>query len=111
VAAAPTASLPTGRARVVELGRALCADPAVLLLDEPSSGLDAAETAALGDAVRRAVAARGMGVVLIEHDMSLVLSLCERLMVLDFGRCIAAGATADVAASDEVRAAYLGVAG
>ena len=100
--------LPTGRARVVELARALCGEPAVLLLDEPSSGLDAVETAALGAAIRRAAAHGGMGVVLIEHDMSLVLSLCERLLVLDFGSAIAAGPTAEVAALDVVREAYLG---
>ncbi|MDQ2651146.1 MAG: ABC transporter ATP-binding protein [Actinomycetota bacterium] len=102
------ADLPPGTARVLELGRALCADPELLLLDEPSSGLDVNETMALADHVVDAVRTRGVGVVLIEHDMSMVLTICERLYVLDFGQCIAAGPTAEVAALPVVRDAYLG---
>ena len=100
--------LPVGTARVVQLAIALCGDPHVLLLDEPSSGLDASETAALGDHVARAVGDRGFGVVLIEHDMSLVLRLCTRLHVLNFGVVIASGPTADVERMPAVRDAYLG---
>ena len=102
------AELPPGLARLVELGRALCAQPSMLLLDEPSSGLDRTETAALAAHVVAAARTRELGVVLIEHDMTTVLSICERLYVLDFGACIAEGATADVARRPEVRDAYLG---
>jgi ABC-type branched-subunit amino acid transport system ATPase component len=103
-----TGGQPLGIARLIELGRAMCASPTVLLLDEPSSGLDAMETAVFADVLRKAVADRHVGVLLIEHDMSLVLDLCERVTVLDFGKEIAAGPTAEVANREEVRAAYLG---
>jgi branched-chain amino acid transport system ATP-binding protein len=102
--------LPPGIARLLELGRALCAQPDLLLLDEPSSGLDVAETASLADHIVGAVRSRGLGVVLIEHDMTMVLTICERLYVLDFGECIAAGPTAEVAGLPVVRDAYLGTA-
>jgi branched-chain amino acid transport system ATP-binding protein len=100
--------LPPGSARLVELGRALCAAPTMLLLDEPSSGLDVRETAVLAGHVVDAVRTRGLGVVLIEHDMTMVLGICERLYVLDFGACIAEGPTAEVARLPVVRDAYLG---
>ena len=102
------ADLPPGLARLVELGRALCAEPAMLLLDEPSSGLDVSETAALADHIAGAVRGRDLGVMLVEHDMAMVLGICERLYVLDFGVCIAAGPTAEIARLDIVREAYLG---
>ncbi len=102
------ADLPPGLARLVELGRALCAEPAILLLDEPSSGLDVTETAALAERISAAARGRDLGVVLIEHDMAMVLGICERLYVLDFGACIAEGPTAEVASSPVVREAYLG---
>ncbi len=101
-------ALPVGAARVVQLASALCAEPRILLLDEPSSGLDASETAALGEHVARAVHERGFGVVLIEHDMSLVLPLCSRLHVLNFGEVIASGPTTEVEQMPVVRDAYLG---
>jgi ABC-type branched-subunit amino acid transport system ATPase component len=107
-AATLSADLPPGSARLLELGRALCAQPAVVLLDEPSSGLDVAETSAFGRTLRAVVADLGIGIVLVEHDVSLVMELCERLYVLDFGRCIASGPAAEVAASPAVREAYLG---
>jgi branched-chain amino acid transport system ATP-binding protein len=106
----PAGDLPLGTARLVEFGRALCARPSLLLLDEPSSGLDASETAAFGTHLRVAVRERGVGVLLIEHDMALVLAVCERLHVLEFGRLIASGPSAEVAQLPEVRAAYLGTA-
>ena len=108
VAEERAADLPPGLARLVELGRALCAQPAMLLLDEPSSGLDCRETAALAEHIVDAVRTRGLGVVLIEHDMTMVLGICERLYVLDFGVCIAEGPTAEVAQLPDVRDAYLG---
>jgi ABC-type branched-subunit amino acid transport system ATPase component len=108
VADVRAADLPPGLARLVELGRALCARPTMLLLDEPSSGLDGSETASLADHVVGAVRSRGIGVVLVEHDMTMVMNICERLYVLDFGRCIADGPTAEVARLPAVREAYLG---
>jgi branched-chain amino acid transport system ATP-binding protein len=108
VAEVRAADLPPGLARVVELGRALCAQPSMLLLDEPSSGLDVSETAALAAHIATAARSRDLGVVLIEHDMTMVRTLCQRLYVLDFGRCIAEGSTAVVASLPEVRDAYLG---
>jgi ABC-type branched-subunit amino acid transport system ATPase component len=107
-ASRPAADLPPGAARRLEFGRAMCARPQLLLLDEPSSGLDVGETSEFGEVIKRAVAERGVGIVLVEHDVSLVVSLCARLYVLEFGRCIADGPTARVAASPAVRAAYLG---
>jgi branched-chain amino acid transport system ATP-binding protein len=108
VATERAADLPPGVARLVELGRALCGRPTMLLLDEPSSGLDVGETAALAAQIVRAVQRGGLGVVLIEHDMTMVLGICERLYVLDFGVCIAEGPTAVVAQMAVVREAYLG---
>jgi ABC-type branched-subunit amino acid transport system ATPase component len=108
VAGAAAGDLPPGLARVVELGRALAGGPDLLLLDEPSSGLDVAETAELAGHIVDAVRDRGIGVVLIEHDMTTVMSICERLYVLDFGACIAQGPTAEVARMATVREAYLG---
>jgi branched-chain amino acid transport system ATP-binding protein len=99
--------LPTGQARLVELARALATHPAVLLLDEPASGLDDRETAALAD-VLRGLAADGIAVVLVEHDVHLVMRVCELVHVLDFGRLLFRGAPDEVRKSDAVVAAYLG---
>ena len=82
--------LPTGTARLVELGRALATHPRVLLLDEPSAGLNEAETPPSG-ALLRDLAGTGLAVLLVEHDMAFVMGTCERIHVLDFGRIIAAG--------------------
>jgi ABC-type branched-subunit amino acid transport system ATPase component len=99
--------LPTGTARLVELGRALATQPRVLLLDEPSAGLNESETSTLGDLLRE-VAGSGLAVLLVEHDMQFVMGTCERIHVLDFGRIISVGTPKDVQADETVRAAYLG---
>jgi ABC-type branched-subunit amino acid transport system ATPase component len=98
----------TGQGRLVELARALARRPRILLLDEPSSGLDVAESAAFGQLLVDLVSQRGLGILMIEHDMSLVLNICHWIQVLDFGRPIMAGGPDDVRNSEEVRAAYLG---
>jgi branched-chain amino acid transport system ATP-binding protein len=109
VADEPTDLLPTGLARLVELARALATAPSVLLLDEPSSGLNQEETAELGR-VLRDLAGRGMAVLLVEHDMSLVMNVCDHVSVLDYGVVIASGDPATVQADPAVQAAYLGAA-
>ena len=103
----PVGSLPTGQARLVELGRALAARPSVLLLDEPASGLDENETEDFGDLLIH-LAAAGLGILLVEHDISLVMRVCEQLSVLDFGQVIAQGPPSEIRADESVLAAYLG---
>jgi len=100
--------LPIGQRRLVELARALAGDFQLLLLDEPSSGLDHKETAQFGEVVLEIVRQDGRGVLLVEHDMSLVRTVCEYSYVLDFGTLIEQGPTHEVLASPRVRAAYLG---
>jgi ABC-type branched-subunit amino acid transport system ATPase component len=99
--------LPTGTARLVEVARSLASKPRVLLLDEPSAGLNENETSALGSLLRD-LASDGLGVLLVEHDMSFVMGACDHIHVLDFGRLIAAGSPGDIQANPDVRAAYLG---
>ncbi|MCU1389583.1 MAG: branched-chain amino acid transporter ATPase/permease [Ilumatobacteraceae bacterium] len=101
-------ALSTGERRLVELARCLAGPFELLLLDEPSSGLDRAETSLFADVLERVVAERGCGILLVEHDMSLVLRVCSNIFVLDFGQLIFEGAPGDVAASPVVRSAYLG---
>ena len=108
VADAPIEALSLGRGRLVEVGRALMTEPKLLLLDEPSSGLDAAETAALADTLRTVQSHRATAVLLVEHDVEFVRNFATRLYVLDFGTLIAAGPTREVLDSTEVRRAYLG---
>ena len=102
------AALSVGQRRLVELARVHAGGYRMLLLDEPSSGLDPAETARFGAIVRGLVAESGAGVLLVEHDMSLVMEVCDYLYTLDFGRLIFAGTPAETRASAAVRAAYLG---
>ena len=98
----------TGQGRLLELARALAREPRVLLLDEPSSGLDPRESAAFGELLTELVADRGCAVLMVEHDMSLVLNICDWIHVLDFGKPLTEGTPADIRKSDEVREAYLG---
>jgi len=100
--------LSTGQRRLVELARGLAGPFDVLLLDEPSSGLDQAETRAFGEILAHVVEARGLGILLVEHDMSLVRQVCDRVYVLDFGRLLFHGTTDEMTHSAIVQAAYLG---
>ncbi len=104
----PASLLSTGQRRLVELARALAGDFAILLLDEPSSGLDPMETEHFGRILQEIVREHGTGILLVEHDMTLVRSVCEYVYVLEFGRLIAQGPTRQVLADEVVRAAYLG---
>ena len=108
LADAPIERLSLGQCRLVEVGRALMTDPKVLLLDEPSSGLDRAETAVLAQTLQEVQAEQGFAILLVEHDVELVANFTTRAYVLDFGRMITEGPTADVLRSPEVRSAYLG---
>jgi ABC-type branched-subunit amino acid transport system ATPase component/ABC-type branched-subunit amino acid transport system permease subunit len=103
----PASALPHVDRRLVEIARALATAPAVLLLDEPAAGLNEADTIKLGSLLQR-LARAGLAVVLVEHDMSLVMSISDEIIVLDAGRRIAAGSPAAVRNDPAVKAAYLG---
>ena len=100
-------ALPFGRQRAVEFARALAAEPRLLLLDEPASGLNIRETAELAESI---VEMRDLGttVLLVEHDMSLVMDICEKIVVLNYGRTIATGSPEEVQRNPEVIKIYLG---
>ena len=99
--------IPTGKARVVELARALMIQPTLVLLDEPASGQTEEETGQFGQLLRD-LAGEGLGICLVEHDMSLVMQVCETIHVLDFGRMIASGSAESVRNNPTVVDAYLG---
>ena len=100
-------TLPYGRQRLLEVARALAARPRLLLLDEPAAGLNPDETQALADTILR-IRERGITVLLIEHDMSLVMRIAQHIVVLDFGKKIAEGTPDEIKAHPDVIAAYLG---
>jgi ABC-type branched-subunit amino acid transport system ATPase component len=102
------AGLTTGQRRLVELARCLAGPYDLLLLDEPSSGLDSTESRRFGQVLQQVVRERGTGILLVEHDMQLVMDVCQHIYVLDVGQLIFQGTPAEVQASELVRAAYLG---
>jgi branched-chain amino acid transport system ATP-binding protein len=108
IADRPVAGLPLGMTRLVEIARALAANPKVLLFDEPSSGLDARETEQVMHVLERAVERRGVSLLLVEHDVAMVLRMCHYVHVLDFGEKIGEGTPEEIRANPAVHAAYLG---
>ncbi len=101
-------SLPYGFQRKLEIARALATEPSVLLLDEPAAGMNAGETMELTEFIRQIQTDFGLTVVVVEHDMSLIMRLCERLQVLNYGRIIAEGTPEQIRANPAVIEAYLG---
>ncbi len=108
LAGRPVDTLDLGHARLVELGRAMMGTPRLLMLDEPSSGLDADDTARLARILGEARRTTGVAVLLVEHDLALVEAVVDRLYVLDFGKLLASGGVDEVLGDPEVRRAYLG---
>jgi len=100
-------SLPLGKQRIVEIARALAADPCLLLLDEPAAGLRYMEKQALADLLRR-LRDEGIGILLVEHDMDFVMGLADRVLVMEFGRKLAAGLPEEIQRNPAVVEAYLG---
>lgn len=100
-------SIPTGTARLLEVARALACRPRLLLLDEPSSGLDETETEAFGELLL-GLARDGIGILMVEHDMDLVMRVCQTITVLDFGSVIAQGTPDEIRKNTQVQKAYLG---
>ncbi len=105
----PVAALSLGACRLVELARAVVVRPRLLLADEPSSGLDEHETGELARLLRSLQRARGMAVLLVEHDLTMVEAVVDRVVVMDLGRVVASGAFDEVMAAPAVQRAYLGV--
>jgi branched-chain amino acid transport system ATP-binding protein len=97
-----------GQRKLVGVGRALAQRPRLVLLDEPAAGLDTDESLALGARLRSLPAEHGVSVLLVDHDMGLVLSVCDRILVLDFGRELAQGTPAQIRTDSRVLEAYLG---
>lgn len=110
-ASTPVSALGLGLCRLVELGRALVAQPKLLMADEPSSGLDVHETHELANVLRTLQRERGMAVLLVEHDLGMVGEVVDRAIVMDLGQVIAEGTFDEVMAHPEVRHAYLGTSG
>jgi branched-chain amino acid transport system ATP-binding protein len=104
---APAGSLPFGDLRTVELARALCGAPSLLMLDEPASGLDVSQAEDFVGLLR-SLSDLGLSILLIEHDMSLVMGICDHITVLDFGEVIAEGSPSEIQSNEAVIEAYLG---
>ena len=104
----PIERLSLGQGRLVEVGRALMTQPRLVLLDEPSSGLDRSETVALATTLREVQDDRDFAILLVEHDIELVSTFTERSYLLDFGKMLLSGTTPEVMASDDMHRAYLG---
>jgi branched-chain amino acid transport system ATP-binding protein len=102
-----TGSLPFGIQRSVELARAIASEPKLLLLDEPASGLNVRETKALAGLIAR-IRDRGISILVVEHDMSLVMDVSDEIVVLDFGKKLAQGAPREIQQNKEVIEIYLG---
>ena len=100
--------LPYGQRRLVAIARALATGPSILLLDEPAAGLDTTESKELSSLIRRLAKSWGIGILLVEHDMNVIMSSCERVVVIDFGNKIAEGTPDEIRRDPEVIAAYLG---
>ena len=100
--------LPYGRRRLVGIARAVASGPSIVMLDEPAAGLDEAESRELAGLIRRLADERGMGILLVEHDVPLVMATCDRIVCIDFGRVIASGTPDEVRGDALVVAAYLG---
>ncbi|MDQ1277638.1 MAG: branched-chain amino acid transport system ATP-binding protein [Thermodesulfobacteriota bacterium] len=107
LAATMAANLPFGKGRLLEIARALAAEPRIMLMDEPAAGLNSRETMALAELIKK-IKDSGITIVLVEHDMDLVMDVCDTVVVLNLGRKLAAGTPREIQENPEVIAAYLG---